>query len=266
MKKLKTFIFTLSALFVLACGYNVYDVYVAYATEGTVADPVVHQQSATRTGLVGYWSMDSNDINGTTVYDKSGWKNNAVSTGGPTVAAGKINQAISLNSTTQYLDAGNSASLNLTNNFSISTWVKTNAIGAVQIIVAKSAGNYTESQYEVRLTATGVPELIATNGTGVFSGTDNTPLIPNTWYHLVGVMDNKVMKVYINSRVGSAPATLTGTQSTTAEDVFIGKGGNLYGTGNYFNGLIDDVRIYNKALSAQEIQNIYSAAKIRHIQ
>jgi hypothetical protein len=77
----------------------------------------------------------------------------------------------------------------------------------------------------------------------------------NTWTHVAGTANGSVAKSYMNGvEVGSVAAGAT-YEGYSIPNNFIGGGHG------YFNGLIDDVRIYNRALSAAEIQAIYNATK-----
>ena len=85
-----------------------------------------------------------------------------------------------------------------------------------------------------------------------------TTLQPNTWYHVAGVYDaaTQSLHVYLNGQLddGLLQGTVTATQQNSSDNVNIGQRPGLPGTFN-FNGLIDDVRIYSRALTQAEIQN-----------
>jgi hydrogenase maturation factor HypE len=80
--------------------------------------------------------------------------------------------------------------------------------------------------------------------------TGTSPLALNTWTHLAATYDGANMRIYVNGvQVGSRAQT--GNMLTSNRTLRIG-GNSIWG--EYFNGLIDDVRVYNRALSATEIQ------------
>jgi hypothetical protein len=76
---------------------------------------------------------------------------------------------------------------------------------------------------------------------------------PGTWYHLAGTWDQKVMKVFVNGvAIGSRPSS--GSVEIDDSDLIIGKGDPNYSQGEYFHGDIAEIRIWNVARSAEQIQ------------
>src|SRR3989344_4628219 len=210
-------------------------------------------------GLVGYWTMDGNNVNWATgaVTDSSRRGNTGTITNMATsTAIGKIGQALKFDGVNDYVNAGNGASLNITDAITLSAWVK--IIGAQPTyarIIAKSWVYYLQ---------------IDTNNTAVLGFQDGQPWIgvlgsrvlsDNTWYHIVGTYDKNGGatngRIYIN---GVLDNTLTSTQpiQTVGSSVLIGAhSGGLPG----FHGLIDEVRVYNRALSAGGIKQLYNAGR-----
>ena len=81
----------------------------------------------------------------------------------------------------------------------------------------------------------------------------------NRWYHIVGVRDGNIITIYVD---GVAGATTDTVGILTSEDVntwSIGRLSDDPSYHRYFNGLIDEVRVYNRALSAEEIGELYRA-------
>jgi Concanavalin A-like lectin/glucanases superfamily len=79
-----------------------------------------------------------------------------------------------------------------------------------------------------------------------------------SWAHVVGVFNNDVMRVYINGALAAGPTNHTGSGGISAHSnggIQIGRYGPTFG--QYFNGKIDDVRVYSRALSADEIKQLY---------
>ena len=91
--------------------------------------------------------------------------------------------------------------------------------------------------------------------TSLITTTRTTPSTSqNTWYHLVGTYDGTDAKLYINGEV-KGTAIGSGNIRVSTTNVYIGQWGD--GTAR-FNGLIDEVRIYNRALTAAEISDLYN--------
>ena len=205
--------------------------------------------------MVGYWKFDEGS--GTTAYDSSGYGNNGTLYNGPTWTAGKVGGALSFDGVDDYVDCGNAVSLNTTNAITVELWVKPRGsyTGNYQMFVGK---NYGDSWAIARLaTSDNFHWYINTTGSGWQAVTYGT-LIPDNWYHLVMTYDSSTGKwyAYING-AQYLLKTLSGTIGISSTNLQIGRDLTIY----FSNGLIDDVRIYNRALSAAEIKALYDATK-----
>ena len=120
---------------------------------------------------------------------------------------------------------------------------------------------YTAGQYSYQLfieSASGkLAFMTSANGTAYATLYDGDTIFkPNTWYHVVATSDGSTKRTYINgvyeTSVAWANDIFQGTDSTAIGS--IGAGG-----GNYFPGSLSDVRIYNRALTAEEIKDLYGS-------
>jgi len=84
----------------------------------------------------------------------------------------------------------------------------------------------------------------------VVNGTSGLPL--NTWSHLALTFDGAALRLYVNGQLVGSKAQ-TGSVPVTSGVLSIG--GNNIWSDQYFSGRIDEIRIYNRALNQQEIQN-----------
>ncbi len=212
-------------------------------------------------GQVGYWAMDEGT--GQTAYDISGNNNNgtlgaSTSTGtdDPTwTTQGKVGGALQFDGVDDYVNAGSGASLNIpASDFTIEAWIKPNNASAAQAIVGKVAfspnswglyQNVGKFVFQFRGTGASVDTLAnAVYGVG-------------TWYHVVGVRTGNVNNLYINGIVQTDADTSTDIPSTGTKNFIFGKRTST-DDDYYFNGLMDEVRIYNRALSAEEIRYHYN--------
>ncbi|OGD25759.1 hypothetical protein A2819_02300, partial [Candidatus Azambacteria bacterium RIFCSPHIGHO2_01_FULL_40_24] len=194
-------------------------------------------------GLVGYWTMDGNNVNWATgaVTDSSGRGNTGTITNMATsTAIGKIGQALSFDGVNDYMRA---VITSVPTEFTVTAWIKLNEIGREQHFA-----EFTSNQF-----------YVASNnrlGTGIWgTAAGITTLAISTWYHAtITRTPAGAIVLYLN---GSQEGTGTGAVNPASPFV-IGDFYNL--TGNYqFNGLIDDVRVYNRALSAEEIQTLFNS-------
>jgi hypothetical protein len=211
--------------------------------------------STVSSGLVAYWNFDEG--NGTTAADSSGNGNHGTLVNGPQWASGVAGRALSFDGTDDSVDILNSNSLNLSNVFTLSAWVKpTAAFTDFRSILVK---NYTYYFYASSTGYCGDGSIQAGFGEGDATTfvCDLVPLAANTWSHLVWSFDGFTLTLYRNG-VAVATSSATGTPSLTTGTLQIG--GSKYG--EYFKGLIDEVRVYSRALSATEIQTIYQQTAV----
>jgi len=207
-------------------------------------------------GLVGYWKFDEGS--GTTAYDSSGYNNNGTLYNNPTWTTGKVGGALSFDGVNEYVDAGNRESFNMSNAITIAAWIYPRYSGNnEQLIIYKGGPGLNTTGWRVG-TKYGYIRIHYFDGSEQRSIT-NISYSPNQWYHIVfsGLVDGG-MKAYLNGVVQPTTSGFTNGLTTNALNLNIGR----YSLGSYyFDGLIDEVRIYNRALSDAEIAAIYNATK-----
>jgi hypothetical protein len=221
------------------------------------------QNNKITSGLVGLWSFDGKDMNwgSNTALDRSGNGNNGrlmnmSTTTSP--APGKIGSALKfVASFTRYVYASNSSSINTgTGDFSVSAWYKgsTDATGNDDIL-QKGAGSFNVggNGWELRSrSADAALEFCVNGGSGSCPRIAVAGLSPFNWKHVVIVVSraNTLSTMYVNGvAVGSMAHAPTFTDSYQFN---IGVGHDTY-----YRGTIDDVRLYNRALSATEAKQLY---------
>lgn len=205
-------------------------------------------------GIVGKWGFD--EATGTIAYDGSGNNNSGTLMNGPTRATStcEAGDCISFNaSSSQYVDVPATSTLNFTSNgtFSISAWVHPNTLSSAWrrgIIVQE---NYLTSGFRLGFANGGTPMFWTTQSGGTLELTSSEPLTVDQWNYLVVTYDNQQASLYVN---GARTATSTGTYVAGSNPVRIGAAVN-----EYFSGLLDDIRYYNRALSAAEVKQLYSS-------
>src|SRR5262249_316266 len=200
-------------------------------------------------GLVGYWKFDEGS--GTTTADASGNGNNGTLVNGPLWTAGRVGNSLFFDGIDDNVTVLDSNSLDLSSSFTLSAWV--NPVSTFTDFRSIFAKNYSYYLYASVAGYCG-------NGSplGGFSGATNqivcqpSPLPINTWTHLAVTYNGSALTLYPNG-VAVATSAFSGALSPTTGTLQIGASQ----FGEYFKGLIDEVRIYNTALSATEIQTIY---------
>ncbi len=163
-----------------------------------------------------------------------------------------------------YLDGKNwvtvkdSVSLDLTGAFTLEAWVKPKAIRRSSIIYKQKAKGSSYDLYAYHDTDLPVSSFNDGAGYSVVSGVNQLPV--KGWSHLAASFDGAVQRLYLNgAEVSSVRAQKTAIQPS---DDVLRIGGNGV-SGDYFRGTIDEVRIYNRALTLEEIQADLGAAIIQ---
>lgn len=144
-------------------------------------------------------------------------------------------------------DTAISTTLSNTNKLTVEAWIKTTRDSSVETIVSNH-GNGSSTQFDLR-TVNG--EFNCFIGFGSYVVTGGT-VVPNTWQHVAMVFDGTSVTLYIDGvNVGNTPTPSNYTLPTSVAPIILG----YNGYGEIFKGQIDEVRIWNKALTQTEIQN-----------
>jgi hypothetical protein len=211
-------------------------------------------------GLVGSWSFDEGA--GTTVYDSSGNGNNGTLINGPVWSAGEFGGALTFDGTDNYVQIPHSDTLT-SSNFTIEAWIYLNSdVNSTQARIVSKQETISKS-YSFGIFgkgyggSTGNQLLLSIgNGTTWWNFLSTTHLSNQTWYHVAGTQEGTTSKIYINGQLDKNGTTLTQTANNTGVLTIGCQNQTTPATGAmfFFNGTIDEVRIYNRALSQQEIQ------------
>ncbi len=198
--------------------------------------------------LVGWWKFDEGS--GAIAQDSSGNGNDGT-LNGPVkwVEEGKINGALAFTGPYNYVQVKDSPSLDMTQRITIAAWINPSWTGNNRIMQKSSGGG--DNQYRLlkewgnnmvfhlpglspdRLEFVGLPPI-------------------GEWTHLAATYDGSMMKVYYNGIVAGEQAS-TGQLGVSDGTLTIGTKHETAPAGDEYNGMLDDVRIYNRALSASEI-------------
>lgn len=209
-------------------------------------------------GLVGYWKIDENT--GTTTSDSSG---NAytgtlgVGSSAPTwTGIGKYGSTLDFDGTNDYISLGTPSNLVLSGTeFTLSSWIYLDATGASQIILA-GQGDANDKDYRFWVNSSNVIEFdYEVGNAGEQDTTSATTLSSGSWYHVAVVYKNDAsytVQIYINGRLDAATMHTYGVGSQNQTKV-IGQ----YTNANYFNGKIDELRVYRRAFTRNEISQLY---------
>jgi hypothetical protein len=213
------------------------------------------ESAAPTNGLVGWWKFDdaSSGTTPATAADSSGNGNTGTNTGSPTWVAGHIGVgALSFNGTSQYVSVGNPTALQIVGNITLCAWVYPTANS--KFILAKANG--TIYDYGLYLNSSNFPGLYWENGGSAHNNNSTQALTLNQWSHICVAVSGTTSTFYINGVGYAADGPVTGGIINNGETFAIGQQGS--GNNFYFTGTIDDARVYNRALSAAEIEQLYT--------
>jgi hypothetical protein len=230
--------------------------------QGTKKNSSTKPTTGSSMGLVGYWKFDEGT--GTVANDSSG-NGNKGTISGCTWVEGKVKSALEFNGTNAYVNCGNGASLNLTDNMTISAWVKVPELlpqnGLGPIIGKKHLGGTTFG-YWLTASEYGIITLSVSNGTVSDSGQSSAKLAANVWQMVTATFSSGKIDYYYNGVLfdsDNISAAITSI-SSGSENLAIGASSAMDAGGPYFfKGIIDEVKLYNRALSADEIKADYDA-------
>ena len=204
------------------------------------------QATAANAGLVAAYGFDEGS--GTSVTDQSGNGLNGMVSGTTWAATGKYGKALQFNGTSATVNVPNAASLDLTTGLTLEAWVDPSTVnGNWRDVIYKGNDNY---YLEATSSNASKPDggLIAG---GSYADAYGTAALPaNSWSYLTETYDGSNVRLYVNGSLVATTAR-TGSIATSTNQLQIG-GDSLWG--QYFAGLIDEVRIYNTALTATQIQ------------
>jgi hypothetical protein len=215
-----------------------------------------------RNGLVGYWKFD--DGGGVKAFDSSGDGDDAVVSGAAWVG-GKFGDAVSFDGSDGYAEVNGSGSLNITGyQFSISTWVYPRAqhSGSGDVI-AKRLGSI--AQYFVGWSWNGSHVGF---GTGLYNGVsvEFAPTLYHSidaWYHVASVYDGTRLRLYVNGLL-EIDQPVVGNLLPLDAPLYFARMNSTLGD-VYFNGSIDDMKIFDFGLSQAQMQAEASRARVRPV-
>jgi len=222
-------------------------------TNTATATLIVDTNTSTSAGsLVAHLTFDDG-----TAGDSSGYDNDGTLNGGATIVddlqRGKV---LSLDGASGYVDLGNASSLDLSGDAQATSasWVKVALSHSHNTIMSK--GEWKDA-YSLLVKGDTAPkdQLWTGNDTSVFSA---TPVPTNAWTHVAVIINSNLTTFYLNGQLSGATNQNRGSAiDNTTNNVCLGReqySGSLPAGRWFFNGLLDDVRLYKRALTQAEIQ------------
>jgi hypothetical protein len=201
--------------------------------------------------LVSWWTGDN-----TAIDIQSG--NNGTMKNGATFANGKVAQAFSLDGVNDYVDVGSPGSLNITGPLTVDAWIKPKALGTTQAVYNTSSNAFNLGEVLLRVNPDGTIGWLRRGSQGVpnvLYESTNTNVAAGVWTHIAAVFDGNTLQVYINGVLDSATPSVVSYGGGAPPRVKIGSDD----FDEIFNGSIDEVEVFNSALSAGDVASVYNA-------
>jgi len=206
-------------------------------------------------GLVGHWRFEEGS--GTSATDASGSGNTGTMYSSSTLtslhtSSGKVGSAAaSFDGSDDSVNIADFPIFASDANYTVVVWMYPVSEGLQYPLFNQFGGGWRIE----RLATTGKANFRLNNGNSAVS---TTALDIDNWWFVVGVREGTTMRIYVNGQLEGS-----GTQALftyTSSNVYFGWNGGYVGA-SYFDGKLDDVRIYNRVLSASEIQALYNATR-----
>lgn len=205
---------------------------------------------------IGMWLLDEGS--GNVAKDSSGNENDGEFVENPKWVDGKFGKALEFDGVASYVDCGTDESLNIPTGGSVTmcAWVnsKVGSTGAWQAIMAKRDG--ASYSYGINL-ITGAFQVYTSGASGVQGFAYNLPI--DEWVFVCGTMSEEPTELYINGELfgtvgaGGGVSAIAQNPLTIAESF---RAAEAFGNAEIFNGIIDEVAVFNVVLDADDINNI----------
>ena len=200
-------------------------------------------------GLIARWDMEEGS--GTTAFDSSGNGNHASISQAKFATPRTGNFALRFDGTNDYATVQDSSSLDASSEVTLAAWINPDNLAGghpYTAIISKSSAYrlYVHTDQRIRF-------QIYNGGTSIVA--KPTVTVPNlTWSHVAGTFDGSALKVYVNGTLEKT-RSFSGSIDVNGNPLYLGARNNEK---DFYDGKVDDVRVYNKALSSQEIFSLFN--------
>jgi hypothetical protein len=197
--------------------------------------------------LVGWWQFDEGS--GTVAKDSSGHSHDGTLNGGPKWVGGPLGGALDFDGTDDFVEIPDDPGLSITGAITIAAWTNMRPTSSGEMaILSKGGWAANDLPYELTEERDGVIFWQFYNDAGRDSCSPDSPSA-GEWHHIAATYDGKVFQCYIDGVLAREWAYAGAMPKNTAS-VTIGRRSR---GGTFFNGMIDDVRLYDRALTAGQV-------------
>jgi hypothetical protein len=208
--------------------------------------PVTLTVNPAASGLVGAWAFE--EASGDTANDSSGRRNAGALQGASRTSAGVYGRGVAFDGTDDWITVADNASLDLTSGMTLEAWVKPDRIDTNwrTILIKEQPDQLSYALYAN--TDQGRPSgNVFTSGDNGLAGP--APLPAERWSHVATTFDGTTLRLFVD---GAQTASMAVPGPIKVSGGALRIGGNAV-WGEWFDGTIDEVRVYNRALSAEEV-------------
>jgi alpha-tubulin suppressor-like RCC1 family protein len=234
----------------------------AQDTTGVVLDFIIVSAVPLPQGAYGWWPAGGNS------WDAVG-TNNGTLMNGATYGPGEVGEGFGVDGSASYVKIPYSSSLNPSNKFTLEFWIKADAANAMD----DYQGVVTSDFYGVEISNgyggdIGLNFFLSPDGGSTWNmissaNAGGAPISADEWHHVAATYDGTNMLMYIDGGLWGNPYACSGAISPMPTNGFLAIGSEegrvTCGCARFFNGIIDEVTLYKRVLSASEITNIFNA-------
>lgn len=211
-------------------------------------------QANTRDGLVLWWKL--NETSGTTALDSSRNGITGTLTSGPTRALGKDNNGVKFDGSDDVIVSASNSLLELDSNRTMALWLNINShSGTYKTILSIGQLSCCGVEYYINHDDEFSSNKIFVQHSGRTGQTGAITVTPGLWAHIAWTYDGTTSKIYVNG-VQDVSAAMSPPVSEYSDVLHAGAG---EGPTRPMTGILDDIRVYNRALSAKEVKDLYNS-------
>jgi len=223
-------------------GYVLIDDIRLYRSPPVESEPVPEPVDPGNANVVAAYSFENN------VQDGSGSGLDGTIRGNPAFVEGIAGMALSFDGVNDYVDFGNNAAFDITEQITLSAWVNTNDTGNGQHNPYVSKGDQT---YAIKHASSNTIEFFIYDAGWYTANVRVDSAFNGEWHHVLGTYDGSELKTYVDGLLGATVAH-QGSIEIQTHNLTIAM--NSQETDRFYEGVIDEVKIYNRALSKGEVR------------
>ncbi len=211
------------------------------------AEAAYGYRPASDPNLVAWWRLD--DGSGSSARDSSGNDSHGTLRGDPQWTTGKIGGALDFDGDGDYVDCGNPDIFNFDEQVTVGAWINLRSIpGGWRTVVAKGQDGW---RLALAWQTPGFEFAVAGRAFGYPASYSARQVVFGEWHHVCGTYDGQTIRIYID---GQIDATSSHTYGIATNDANLLIGDNPQATGRFWDGLIDEVFVFSRALSSDDIR------------